>query len=41
MDQAGLDRVQSEVAVEMDAAMEFGIKASYPDPSKVGEDVYA
>jgi pyruvate dehydrogenase E1 component alpha subunit len=40
-DQAGLDRIQSEVAAEMDAAMEFGIQAPYPDPSKVGEDVYA
>jgi len=25
----------------MDAAMEFGIKAPYPDPGRVGEDVYA
>ena len=41
MDQAGLERIQSEVAAEMDAAMEFGIKAPYPDPGRVGEDVYA
>jgi pyruvate dehydrogenase E1 component alpha subunit len=41
MDQAGLERIQSEVAAEMDAAMEFGIKAAYPDPGRVGEDVYA
>ena len=41
MDQTGLDGLQAEVAAEMDAAMEFGIRAPYPDPSKVGEDVYA
>jgi TPP-dependent pyruvate/acetoin dehydrogenase alpha subunit len=41
MDQTGLDRIQSEVAAEMDAAVEFGIEAPYPDPARVGEDVYA
>jgi pyruvate dehydrogenase E1 component alpha subunit len=41
IDQAELDAIHSEVAAEMDAAVEFGIKAPYPDPARVGEDVYA
>jgi pyruvate dehydrogenase E1 component alpha subunit len=40
-DRAALDRVQSEVATEMDAAVEFAINAPYPDPGKVDQDVYA
>ena len=40
-DQAALDRIQSEVAAEMDAAVEFAINAPYPDPAKVDHDVYA
>jgi len=40
-DRATLDRVQSELAAEMDAAVEFAVNAPYPDPDKVGEDVYA
>ena len=38
---AALDRIQSEVAAEMDAAVEFAINAPYPDPDKVDQDVYA
>jgi TPP-dependent pyruvate/acetoin dehydrogenase alpha subunit len=38
---AELDAVQEELLADMDAAMEFGINASYPDPSKVTEDIYA
>jgi acetoin:2,6-dichlorophenolindophenol oxidoreductase subunit alpha len=40
-DRATLDRIQSEGAAEMDAAVEFAINAPYPDPGKVDEDVYA
>jgi pyruvate dehydrogenase E1 component alpha subunit len=40
-DRAALDAVQAELLAEMDAAMEFGINASYPDPSKVTQDIYA
>jgi acetoin:2,6-dichlorophenolindophenol oxidoreductase subunit alpha len=40
-DRATLDRIQSELTAEMDAAVEFAVKAPYPDPGKVGEDVYA
>jgi pyruvate dehydrogenase E1 component alpha subunit len=40
-DQAALDRIQAEVAAEMDAAVEFAINAPYPDPGKVDQDVYA
>jgi pyruvate dehydrogenase E1 component alpha subunit len=40
-DQAMLDRIEREVAAEMDAAVEFAQNASYPDPARVDEDVYA
>jgi len=40
-DRPALDRIQSEVAAEMDAAVEFAINAPYPDPGKVDQDVYA
>jgi pyruvate dehydrogenase E1 component alpha subunit len=40
-DQAMLDRIESDVAAEMDAAVEFAQNAPYPDPRKVDEDVYA
>jgi pyruvate dehydrogenase E1 component alpha subunit len=40
-DRATLDRIQDELVQEMDAAMEFGINASYPDPNKVDQDIYA
>jgi pyruvate dehydrogenase E1 component alpha subunit len=40
-DRPTLDRIQSEVAAEMDAAVEFAINAPYPDPGKVDQDVYA
>ena len=40
-DQAALDRMQSELTAEMDAAVEFAVNAPYPDPSRVDEDVYA
>jgi len=36
-----LDRIQSEVAAEMDAAVEFAKNAPFPDPARVDEDVYA
>ena len=40
-DQAMLDRIQGEVAAEMDAAVEFARNAPYPDPRRVDEDLYA
>jgi len=40
-DKALLDRIQSEVAAEMDKAVEFAQNAPYPDPARVDEDVYA
>jgi acetoin:2,6-dichlorophenolindophenol oxidoreductase subunit alpha len=40
-DKATLDRIESEVTAEMDAAVEFAANASYPDPKRVDEDVYA
>jgi pyruvate dehydrogenase E1 component alpha subunit len=40
-DRAALDAIQEELVAEMDAAMEFGINAPYPDPDKVNQDVYA
>src|SRR5262252_1770830 len=36
-----LDKIQDDLIKEMDAAMEWAIAASYPDPSRVTEDVYA
>jgi TPP-dependent pyruvate/acetoin dehydrogenase alpha subunit len=36
-----LDAIQAELIEEMDKAMQFGIDASYPDPIRVTEDVYA
>ena len=40
-DQATLDRLQREVAAEMDAAVEFALNTPFPDPKRVDEDVYA
>jgi acetoin:2,6-dichlorophenolindophenol oxidoreductase subunit alpha len=40
-DSAALDRIQNDVAAEMDAAVEFAQNAPYPDPARVDEDVYA
>ena len=40
-DRAALDAIQEELIAEMDAAVEFAVNASYPDPSKVTEDIYA
>jgi acetoin:2,6-dichlorophenolindophenol oxidoreductase subunit alpha len=40
-ERAELDTIQAELIAEMDAAMQFGIDASYPDPSKVTQDIYA
>jgi pyruvate dehydrogenase E1 component alpha subunit len=40
-DKAMLDKIQSEVETEMDAAAKFGVDAPYPDANKVGEDIYA
>jgi TPP-dependent pyruvate/acetoin dehydrogenase alpha subunit len=36
-----LDDVLNGLTADMDAAMEFGINASYPDPNKVDQDIYA
>jgi pyruvate dehydrogenase E1 component alpha subunit len=40
-DKATLDRIQSEVAAEMDVAVEFAQNAPFPDPRRVDEDIYA
>ncbi|HEY6363077.1 MAG TPA: thiamine pyrophosphate-dependent enzyme [Vicinamibacterales bacterium] len=40
-DQGVLDRIQSDVAAGMDAAVEFAQNAPYPDPGRVDEDIYA
>ena len=40
-DQATLERIQSEVSAEMDAAAEFAHNAPFPDPRRVDEDIYA
>ena len=40
-DRAALDAIQEKLVVEMDAAVEFAVNASYPDPSRVTEDIYA
>ncbi len=41
MGRDAFERIDVEVAAEMDAAVEFAMKAPYPDPSRVDEDVYA
>jgi len=40
-DNAGLDRIQSDVAAEMKAAVEFAVAAPYPGAEEVDQDVYA
>jgi len=40
-DRSALDRIQSDLAMDMDKAVEFAVNSPYPDPDKVGEDVYA
>ena len=40
-DRAVLDRIEAELVADMDKAVEFAVSAPYPDPDKVGEDVYA
>jgi pyruvate dehydrogenase E1 component alpha subunit len=41
VEQSTLDRIQAELTREMDAAVDFAVNAAYPDPDKVGQDVYA
>jgi pyruvate dehydrogenase E1 component alpha subunit len=40
-DQAKLDRIEADIKTEMEAAVDFAIKAPYPVVSEVQEDVYA
>jgi len=40
-DRPTLDGMQSDVASEMDRAVEFAVNAPYPDPAGVDDDVYA
>jgi TPP-dependent pyruvate/acetoin dehydrogenase alpha subunit len=40
-DRAALDAIQAALVKQMDAAMEFGVSAPYPDPNKVDQDIYA
>ena len=39
-DQAVLDRILADVAAEVEAGMQFAIRAPFPNPSEVNEDVY-
>jgi TPP-dependent pyruvate/acetoin dehydrogenase alpha subunit len=41
VEQSTLDRIEAELTTEMDAAVDFAVNAAYPDPDKVGQDVYA
>jgi acetoin:2,6-dichlorophenolindophenol oxidoreductase subunit alpha len=41
VDRPGLDRIQAQLATEMDDAMQWAIDAPYPSASEVSEDVYA
>jgi len=38
---AALGAIDEELAKEMDAAMQFGVDAAYPEPHEVEQDVYA
>ena len=40
-DRLSLDRIQSEVAAEMEAAVRFAVNAPYPSPEEVDQDIYA
>ena len=40
-ERATLDAIQDKLVKEMDAAVEFAVNATYPDPSRVTEDIYA
>jgi TPP-dependent pyruvate/acetoin dehydrogenase alpha subunit len=40
-DSATLDRIESEVKVEMQSAVDFAVSAPYPGPDEVDQDVYA
>jgi pyruvate dehydrogenase E1 component alpha subunit len=40
-DAAALEQIGTDLTAEMDAAVEFAIKAPYPDPSEVTQDIYA
>jgi pyruvate dehydrogenase E1 component alpha subunit len=40
-DRAALDAIQEALIQDMDAAVTFAVDASYPDPSKVDQDIYA
>lgn len=41
LDKEQLARIDSELTAEMDKAVEFAIKAPYPSPEEVEQDVYA
>jgi hypothetical protein len=41
VDRGELDCIEQELVTGMNAAVEFAIKAPYPDPDKVEQDVYA
>jgi TPP-dependent pyruvate/acetoin dehydrogenase alpha subunit len=40
-DSAALERIQSELELEMKKAVEFAVAAPYPAANEVDEDVYA
>jgi TPP-dependent pyruvate/acetoin dehydrogenase alpha subunit len=40
-DAAVLEQIGTKLTAEMDAAVEFAVAATYPDPSEVDQDIYA
>ena len=40
-DKEALDKIQSEVQTEMEAAVKFAVDSPYPSADKVDQDVYA
>jgi len=41
VDDGTLERIQSDVKVEIEHGVEYALAAPYPAPSQVNEDVYA
>jgi pyruvate dehydrogenase E1 component alpha subunit len=40
-DRAALDKIETEVKAEVDAAVKFALDSPYPSPDKVDQDIYA
>jgi len=41
VDRAQLDRIDSALTAQMDAAVEFAVAAPYPELTEVDQDIYA